>query len=133
MPYAREFAHRVAWWQVIEAKEKELLDCIAQNYSRIKGVERELAGLQLQLRLTSGPKKSALELLRRKIELQNEKVVLARGKYQASRKVIASFTQHSQFLIILFSPDLPCPAKPAPEPTDGGFAGHGGGRGGAEG
>ena len=52
------------------------------------GVERELAGLQLDLKLTSGPKKSALELLRRKIEMQNENVVMARGKFQAARKVI---------------------------------------------
>ena len=53
------------------------------------GVERELAGLQLDLKLTSGPKKSALELLRKKIELQNENVVLARGKFQAARKVLS--------------------------------------------
>ncbi len=51
------------------------------------GVEQELAGLQLDLKLTSGPKKSALELLRKKIEMQNENVVLARGKFQAARKV----------------------------------------------
>ena len=50
-------------------------------------MEQELAGLQLDLKLTSGPKKSALELLRRKIEMQNENVVLARGKFQAARKV----------------------------------------------
>ena len=108
--------------QVIEEKERELVDCIAQNYSKLKGkflgpantlyeqptlllpeaewtegsliavglysgVERELAGLQLDLKLTSGPKKSALELLRRKIEMQNENVVLARGKFQTARKV----------------------------------------------
>ena len=54
-------------------------------------MERELAGLQLDLKLTSGPKKSALELLRRKIEMQNEHVVLARGKFQAARKVLHSF------------------------------------------
>lgn len=73
--------------KVIEEKEKELIDCIAQNYSRIKGVERELAGLQLQLKLTNGPKKSALELIRKKIEMQNEHVVFARTKHQAARKV----------------------------------------------
>jgi len=49
-------------------------------------VERELAGLQLQLKLTNGPKKSALELIRKKIEMQNENVVLARTKHQAARK-----------------------------------------------
>lgn len=51
------------------------------------GVERELAGLQLELKLTSGPKKSALELIRRKIEAQNEHVVMARSKFHAARKV----------------------------------------------
>lgn len=51
------------------------------------GVEQELAGLQLDLKLTSGPKKSALELLRKKIELQNDNVVLARGKHNTAKKV----------------------------------------------
>ena len=41
--------------------------CIAKNYSRIKDVERELAQLQLQLKLTAGPKKHALEHLRKKV------------------------------------------------------------------
>lgn len=50
-------------------------------------MERELAGLQLQLKLTNGPKKSALELIRKKIEMQNEHVLMARGKHQAARKV----------------------------------------------
>lgn len=66
-------------------------------------MERELAGLQLQLKLTSGPKKSALELLRRKIELQNEKVVLARGNYHAARKVPhINFPPRSQLYCLHF-------------------------------
>ena len=73
--------------QVIEEKEKELVMCIAQNYNKLKDVEKELAGVQLQLRLTSGPKKSALELMRKKIEAQNERVLGARDKFQAAKKV----------------------------------------------
>jgi hypothetical protein len=60
--------------------------CIAKNYLRIKDVEKELAGLQFQLKLTNGPKRSALELMRRKIEMQNEKVVAARQRFLAARK-----------------------------------------------
>ena len=44
----------------------------------------------LQLRLTSGPKKSALELLRRKIEAQNESVLAARQESVAAAKVHAA-------------------------------------------
>ena len=62
------------------------MESIAQNYSRIKGVEKELAGLQLQLRLTSGPKRSALELMRKKIESQNDQVMAARQNFHAARK-----------------------------------------------
>lgn len=61
--------------------------CIAQNYARIQGVERELAGLQLQLKLTSGPRASALEMMRRKIEQQAEKVISARAEHATALKV----------------------------------------------
>lgn len=73
--------------QVIEEKERELTQCIAQNYGRLKDVEKELREVQLQLRLTSGPKKSALELIRKKIEAQNERVMAARNDHLAARKV----------------------------------------------
>ncbi|KAK9834428.1 hypothetical protein WJX74_001542 [Apatococcus lobatus] len=73
--------------KIIEAKERQLQETIAQNYSRIKGVEKELKGLQLQLKLTSGPKRSALEHLRKKIEFQNERVVAARERFHSARKV----------------------------------------------
>lgn len=49
-------------------------------------MEKELATLQLQLKLTSGPKRSALEMLRRKIEVQNEKVVAARRHQQRTKE-----------------------------------------------
>lgn len=41
----------------------------------------------MQLKLTSGPKKSALLMLRKKIEAQNEKVLAARENFLAARKV----------------------------------------------
>ena len=62
--------------------------CIQNNYSRIKDVERELSGLQMQLKLSTGPKRSALMMLRKKIELQNERVLAARERQKAAKKVI---------------------------------------------
>eukprot|EP01025_Chloroclados_australasicus_P036825 TRINITY_DN3749_c0_g1_i3.p2 TRINITY_DN3749_c0_g1~~TRINITY_DN3749_c0_g1_i3.p2 ORF type:complete len:283 (-),score=48.34 TRINITY_DN3749_c0_g1_i3:1612-2460(-) len=73
--------------KIIEQKEKELQDAILRNYSKIKDAESELTNLQLQLKLTAGPKKSALELLRKKIESQNDKVVAAREKVAAAKKI----------------------------------------------
>ena len=61
--------------------------CIQNNYSRIKDVERELSGLQMQLKLSTGPKRSALMMLRKKIELQNERVLAARERQKAAKKV----------------------------------------------
>ncbi|CAD7699729.1 unnamed protein product [Ostreobium quekettii] len=75
--------------KVIEQKEQQLKESIQRNYSKLKGVEKELEGLQLQLRLTSGPKKSALELIRRKIEAQNEKVLASRSKVAAAKRFLA--------------------------------------------
>jgi hypothetical protein len=40
-----------------------------------------------QLKLTSGPKRSALEMLRRKIEAQTDRIKSARGDAQAAQKV----------------------------------------------
>lgn len=71
----------------LELKERELQNVIAQNYARIQGVEKELQGLQLQLKLTSGPKRSALEMLRRKIEAQTDRVITARMDAQAAQQV----------------------------------------------
>ena len=67
----------------------KLVGCrnIAKHSSHIKNVELQLQQLQLQLNLTSGPKKSALEMLRKKIEAKNEEVVLARNKFLSAQKV----------------------------------------------
>eukprot|EP00951_Prasinocladus_malaysianus_P039020 scaffold433111_cov47-Prasinocladus_malaysianus.AAC.1 len=61
---------------------------IQANYNRIRDVETELKDLQLQLKITSGPKKSVLELLRKKIEVQNGKVVAERQKVAKARQVL---------------------------------------------
>jgi hypothetical protein len=62
---------------------------IYSHYSRIKEVERELCAVQLQLKLTAGPKKHALEMLRKKIETQGEKVAAARQRFTAAKQVFA--------------------------------------------
>lgn len=71
----------------VEKKEQHLRESIAKNYSHIKNVEAQLAQLQSQLNLTTGPKKSALEMLRKKIEAKNEQVVAARQKFVSAQKV----------------------------------------------
>ena len=72
---------------MLEEKERRLVENIQKNYGRIKQVENELAALQLQLRMNVGPKKHALEMLRRKIEEQNERVKAAAAKRDATKKV----------------------------------------------
>ncbi|DBA79975.1 hypothetical protein WJX77_001367 [Trebouxia sp. C0004] len=71
----------------VEKKEQHLRESIAKNYLHIKHVEAQLAQLQSQLNLTTGPKKSALEMLRKKIEAKNEQVVAARQKFVSAQKV----------------------------------------------
>ncbi|GIL88391.1 hypothetical protein Vretimale_15026 [Volvox reticuliferus] len=71
--------------KLLEQKERELIESIALNYGRIREVERELGNVQLQLKLTSGPKKHALELLRKKIEAQNERVAYVRTRHTAAK------------------------------------------------
>ncbi|GFR45933.1 hypothetical protein Agub_g7395, partial [Astrephomene gubernaculifera] len=71
--------------KLMERKERELMESIAKNYGRIREVERELGNLQLQLKLTAGPKKLALEVLRRKIEEQNERVAYVRAKHTTAK------------------------------------------------
>ncbi len=71
--------------------------CIQNNYSRIKDVERELSGLQMQLKLSTGPKRSALMMLRKKIELQNERVLAARERQKTAKKVCTSPLPYTTF------------------------------------
>ncbi|GLJ36001.1 hypothetical protein SUGI_0722090 [Cryptomeria japonica] len=73
--------------KVLEEKELQLKKYIQENYSKIRDVEREFEKLTLELKLTAGPKKAALEHLRKKIELSTEKIKVARQKEEQARKV----------------------------------------------
>ncbi|KAH9315424.1 hypothetical protein KI387_024051, partial [Taxus chinensis] len=73
--------------KVLEEKELQLRKYIQENYSKIRDVEREFEKLTLELKLTAGPKKAALEHLRKKIELSTEKIKAARQKEEHARKV----------------------------------------------
>ncbi|XAR71761.1 hypothetical protein NMG60_11018170 [Bertholletia excelsa] len=72
--------------KVIEAEQLQLKKYIEENYSKIRDVERELANLTLEMKLTSGPKKAALEHMRRKIEMQTESIRVAKLKEEQARK-----------------------------------------------
>jgi polyhydroxyalkanoate synthesis regulator phasin len=50
-------------------------------------VERELASLAMEVKLTAGPKKAALEHLRKLIEISSEKIKSARLKEEQAKKV----------------------------------------------
>uniref|UniRef100_A0A7N0SW04 RAB6-interacting golgin n=2 Tax=Kalanchoe fedtschenkoi TaxID=63787 RepID=A0A7N0SW04_KALFE len=73
--------------KVIEEEQLQLRKYIEENYSKIRDVERELATLSMDLKLTAGPKKAALEMLRKKIEASTEKIRLAKQKEEETRKV----------------------------------------------
>lgn len=72
--------------KIIEEEQLQLQKYIQENYSKIRDVERELANLSMEMKLTSGPKKAALEHMRRKIEISNEKIRLAKQKEELARK-----------------------------------------------
>ncbi|MED6221472.1 aci13 [Stylosanthes scabra] len=72
--------------KIIEEEQLQLHRYIQENYSKIRDVERELANLTMEMKLTAGPKKAALELLRKKIETQTEKIRMAKVKEEQARK-----------------------------------------------
>ncbi|KAA3459807.1 ACI13 protein [Gossypium australe] len=74
---------------VIAYTEKERLQLtkyIAENYSKIHDIERELANLTMEMKLTAGPKKAALEHMRKKIEMSTERIRIAKEKEEQARK-----------------------------------------------
>lgn len=73
--------------KLLEEKEEQLRKYIQENYSKIRDVERELGNLTLELKLTAGPKKAALEHLRKKVELSTEKIRVAKQKEESARQV----------------------------------------------
>lgn len=72
--------------KVIEEEQLQLKKYIQENYSKIRDVERELANLTFEVKLTSGPKKAALEHLRKKIEISTERIRIAKMKEEEARK-----------------------------------------------
>eukprot|EP00887_Chlorella_sp_A99_P004744 scaffold4.g4744.t1 len=85
----------------LEEKERRLRENILLNYHRIKDVERELAELQarVQLRVNVGPKKHALEMLRRKIEIQTEKLGAAQETLAAEERTKEHLCQELNLLV----------------------------------
>ncbi|XP_052481641.1 uncharacterized protein LOC105765585 isoform X2 [Gossypium raimondii] len=59
---------------------------IAENYSKIHDIERELANLTMEMKLTAGPKKAALEHMRKKIEMSTERIRIAKENEEQARK-----------------------------------------------
>ncbi|KAK3264627.1 aci13, partial [Cymbomonas tetramitiformis] len=55
--------------KLIEEKEKQLHEQIHTKYAALKVMEQELKGLKFQVSQTVAPQRSALEHLRKKIEL----------------------------------------------------------------
>ncbi|KAF8116756.1 hypothetical protein N665_0014s0020 [Sinapis alba] len=81
--------------KIIEEEQLQLRKYIEENYSKIRDVEREFGNLTLEMKLTAGPKKAALEHLRKKIEACTEKIHAAKLKedeakkaYEAASKVV---------------------------------------------
>ncbi|WOL16752.1 hypothetical protein Cni_G25540 [Canna indica] len=72
--------------KVILAEQLQLKRYIQENYSKIREVERELEGLTFELKLTAGPKKAALEHMRKKIELSTERIRVAKLKEEQAKK-----------------------------------------------
>ncbi|KAG0497035.1 hypothetical protein HPP92_001726 [Vanilla planifolia] len=72
--------------KVIEEEQLQLKRYIQENYSKIRDVERELENLTLEMKLTAGPKRAALEHMRKKIELANERLRVAKSKEEQAKK-----------------------------------------------
>ncbi|KQJ96404.1 uncharacterized protein LOC100821122 isoform X1 [Brachypodium distachyon] len=72
--------------KVIAEEQLQLKKYIQENYSKIRDVEKELENLTLEVKLTAGPKKAALEHLRKKIEMSTERIRLAKVKEEDAKK-----------------------------------------------
>ncbi|KAI3793060.1 hypothetical protein L1987_35672 [Smallanthus sonchifolius] len=72
--------------RMIEEEQLQLRKYIDENYSKIRDVERELSNLTMEMKLTSGPKKAALEHMRKKIELSTERIRVAKLNEEEAKK-----------------------------------------------
>ncbi|XWS61077.1 hypothetical protein CRYUN_Cryun07bG0094900 [Craigia yunnanensis] len=73
--------------KIIEEERLQLRKYIEENYSKIRDVERELANLTMDIKLTAGPKKAAFEHMRKKIEMSTERICMAKQKEEQARKM----------------------------------------------
>lgn len=71
--------------RMIEEEQLQLRKYIEENYSKIRDVERELSNLTMEMKLTAGPKKAALEHMRKKIELSTERIRFAKLKEKEAK------------------------------------------------
>lgn len=74
--------------RMIEEEQLQLRKYIDENYSKIRDVERELSNLNMEMKLTAGPKKAALEHMRKKIEMSTERIRLAKLKEEEAKKAL---------------------------------------------
>ncbi|AED96133.1 hypothetical protein AtNW77_Chr5g0136641 [Arabidopsis thaliana] len=72
--------------KIIEEEQVQLRKYIEENYTKIRDVEREFGNLSMELKLTAGPKKAAMEHLRKKIEVSTERIHAAKLKEEEARK-----------------------------------------------
>ncbi|GER41455.1 hypothetical protein STAS_18170 [Striga asiatica] len=72
--------------KIIEEEQLQLRKYIDENYSKIRDVERELVNLSMEMKLTAGPKKAALEHMRKKIEMSTERIRTAKLKEEQAKK-----------------------------------------------
>ncbi|KAI3749009.1 hypothetical protein L6452_12516 [Arctium lappa] len=74
--------------RMIEEEQLQLRKYIQENYSKIRDVEKELTNLTMEMKLTAGPKKAALEHMRKKIELSTERIRVAKLKEEEAKKAL---------------------------------------------
>lgn len=72
--------------KIIEEEQVQLRRYIEENYTKIRDVERELGNLTLEMKLTAGPKRAALEHMRKKIEMSTERIRIGKLKEEEARK-----------------------------------------------
>ncbi|EFH40602.1 hypothetical protein ARALYDRAFT_331796 [Arabidopsis lyrata subsp. lyrata] len=72
--------------KIIEEEQVQLRKYIEENYTKIRDVEREFGNLTMELKLTAGPKKAAMEHLRKKIEISTERIHVAKLEEEEARK-----------------------------------------------
>ncbi|KAL4575896.1 hypothetical protein LXL04_011983 [Taraxacum kok-saghyz] len=82
--------------RMIEAEQLQLRKYIDENYSKIRDVERELTNLNMEMKLTAGPKKAALEHMRKKIEMSTERIRLAKIKEEEAKKALEAASKAVQ-------------------------------------